>query len=138
MKRAFTLVEMLVVLSVIAVLIALALPGLAKGRKAARELACRENLRQLHGCTFAFWVRAGTTPTTEAEIAEHVSGMPVCPFDRERLGYFFFLPATENPDSSPKADVWMDYFQGELSEVSHGRAIAWNGLVRDTMATPVQ
>jgi prepilin-type N-terminal cleavage/methylation domain-containing protein/prepilin-type processing-associated H-X9-DG protein len=45
--RAFTLIELLVVIAIIAVLISVLLPALAGARKAARTLACMNNMRQL-------------------------------------------------------------------------------------------
>ncbi len=47
LTRAFSLVEMLVVVSVIALLIALLLPGLASAKFAARLAVCKSNLRQI-------------------------------------------------------------------------------------------
>lgn len=45
--KAFTLVELLVIIAILAVLMALLLPGLQKARNRARFVACRSNLRQL-------------------------------------------------------------------------------------------
>lgn len=47
MSRAFTLVELLVVISLIAILTALLLPSLARSKQSARAIQCIGNLRQL-------------------------------------------------------------------------------------------
>jgi prepilin-type N-terminal cleavage/methylation domain-containing protein len=45
-KQAFTLVELLVVIAIIALLMAILMPALQRARKQAREIICRNNLRQ--------------------------------------------------------------------------------------------
>ena len=46
-KQKFTLIEMMVVLSIIAILMSFLLPSLGKGRKSAKRAVCISNMRQL-------------------------------------------------------------------------------------------
>lgn len=85
-KKAFTLVELMIVVGVIGILLGIAIPGYLKYRTATKRTICTNNLKQIDGAidewAFENEVPEGIDPTPEQEeeiYANLQGGKPTCP-----------------------------------------------------------
>ncbi|MEN9575191.1 MAG: hypothetical protein RL514_3046 [Verrucomicrobiota bacterium] len=85
-KGAFTLVEIMIVVAIIGLLAAIAIPNFVKARASAQKNACIANLKQIDGA-IQQWalenkkVAADTYAMTDATLLAYMKGslMPTCP-----------------------------------------------------------
>ncbi len=82
-KRGFTLIEIMIVVLIIGILLAIAVPNFMTARRNSRTKACIANLKQIQSAKEQWAMKnnqGGTATPTEADLApEFIKSMPTCP-----------------------------------------------------------
>jgi len=86
MKKGFTLIEIMIVVAIIAILAAIAIPNFVSYRKTSQQNACKANMKQIMSAVEAYRVKNGSIPASVASLTLSANGAflktePKCPYD---------------------------------------------------------
>jgi len=124
MKRAFTLVELLVVITIIGILIALLLPAVQAAREAARRISCTNNLKQLGLALHNYHAALGSFPCGAAVgyLTTSSSGTPTGTREGWRV---YVLPYIEQGNVHDQFDTEASICDGVDCELSALELAVW-------------
>ena len=87
-SRGFTLVELMVVLLIIGILVAIAIPIYNSTQKKAKERACEANIRTIEGAAAQYYSSEGKWPTSMNDlVGGYLKEEPTCPFTNAEGSY---------------------------------------------------
>lgn len=127
LRKAFTLIELMVVVAVIGVLIGILMPALGSARAQARRTACSSNLRQI-GAGLQVYMSGNRDRFPYASYMPSVGPFPlettrpirIADVLKHQVGVDAFeCPADTSGDDRPDPNIGLTYFQSEGSSYEY-------------------
>jgi len=93
-SRGFTLIEMLIVMSIVALLLSISVPRYFASVEKSKEAVLSENLRVLRTSIDKYYADKGAYPLTLDDLVEHkyIRVVPMDPFTENNRSWIVILP----------------------------------------------
>ena len=121
-NQGFTLVEIMIVVAIIAILAAVAIPNFVKYRRNSQAAACVSNLKQIQAAIEQAKMAGNNSPTMESLVGsdKYIKSTPTCPAQGT-----YTIPTDDTSDPTCS-----------LGQVDANDASSWHQLNKSTATTP--
>jgi len=130
--KAFTLVELLVVISIIALLLSILMPSLRKAREAAKRTICQSNLKQYQFATMMYFVdNDGKLFVFDATVEKMTQPFELTEKYINKINEIRFCPNIKSPSASEQLEAEkpenfnVNFCNRELSPSPQGGDVCW-------------